>query len=241
MPGPLSIATVRAATATGGDADASKAAFHADAAGELSRLRDARQRSRDLTGAPLGVVDGFEADVVDPHLADVAGEAEFEGQAGGLALGAEDPLDLHPAADGREALHHVALAEGLPGARRLAILDDRRLPVALGARGDQVPEAEAHPGAVADRALLEAIRLVARNVRLDVQAVGRGDEDAGVAAIGGRVVGAGPAAVRLAGEVRLAVERQVVLDLRAAQRQLDGPGPEQGVVGAVEEVVVLQL
>ena len=168
------------------------------------------------------------------------GEAEFEGEAGGLALGAEDAIDLDPAADDGEALVDVAIGEDLPGGGGILVLDDPGLALALGARRDQVPEPEPHPGAVADGALLESVRLVARDVGLQVQAVGRGDEQASVEAIGRGIAGRGPVQGAGAGETALVIQGQGVLEAHLAEGQFQGAGAEQGVVGAVEEVVVLE-
>src|SRR5207248_9704788 len=57
--------------------------------------------------------DRLEADVVDPHLADVGvtGDAEVQGQRGRLGLGGEDLLDLGPAADDLQAFVEAAALE----------------------------------------------------------------------------------------------------------------------------------
>src|SRR5262249_20586205 len=134
----------------------------------------------------LGVGDdGLEGDVVDPELADVgADDPEVQGQRGRVGLGAEGPLDVDPAADDGEALLLAAVGQDLPGRRGVLVLRDPGAALALGPGGDQVPVAQAHPGRVAHRLLGEAVVLVARDVGLEVEAVGRRDELAGVAAIG---------------------------------------------------------
>src|SRR5262249_28014084 len=113
------------------------------------------------SGLGGGRADRFEADVVDPHLADLgaAADAEVQGERGGLALGAEDPLDLDPAADGGEHVLVGAVGEDLPGGRGVLVLGDPGAAFALGAGGDQVPEPQPHLRAVADGPLGEPVVL----------------------------------------------------------------------------------
>src|SRR3954465_14671292 len=74
----------------------------------LSRLSRASPRGKQGSRSVARHVtaDRLEAHVVDPHLADagLADDPEVEGHRGGLALGADDLLDLRPAADGLQGL-----------------------------------------------------------------------------------------------------------------------------------------
>ncbi len=182
---------------------------------------------------------GFEADVVDPHLTDLgaAADPEVEGERGGLALGAEDPFDPDPAADSGEDLFMRPVGQDLPGGGRVLVLGDPGAAFALGAGGDQVPEPEPHLRAIADGPFGKAVILVPRDMGFEVEAVGGRDVMTGVTAVFGRHR---PGGLRLR-QVLLAVHRHDrISKRRRAQVQLDRAEAEQGIVITVEEMLVLE-
>jgi len=91
-----------------------------------------------LTNAPAR---RLQRHVINPHFATVraARDPEVEGEGGGVGLGAEDALDLHPAADLRQAFLVCSVGEHLPRGGRVLVLRHAGAAVAFGAGGDVIP------------------------------------------------------------------------------------------------------
>src|SRR5262249_41083877 len=122
-----------------------------------------------------------------------------------------------------------------PEERRIFILQDPYLSLAFGSGGYQVPKSESHLGTVAHRLLRVAVGVMAWDIGFEVQAIGWRNEVMGVTAILWRI---GPREFGL-GQILFSVERNDVSNDQCADAQFNGAHAEEGVIIAIEDVVVI--